>query len=87
MIWLNNNPISEEGNEEKLFKFIEQNFKNIEVLNSKFTSNLTTWGVKFYTVDMDLEKLKALSDSEIKYIDCSNRNILELDRDLVINIF
>ena len=54
MIWLNNNPISEEGNEEKLFKFIEQNFKNIEVLNSKFTSNLTTWGVKFYTVDMDL---------------------------------
>ena len=61
MIWLNCNPVSD--NEEKLFEVIEGKFKNIEVVNSKFTKNLTTWGVKFYTMDMDLEKMKNLDDS------------------------
>ena len=56
-------------------------------MNSKFTKNVTTWGLKFYTVNLDLEKLKTLKDSEIRYIDCSDKNILELDRDLIVDIF
>jgi hypothetical protein len=36
-LWLNSNPISE--NLDELFKYVETNFPNIQILNSKFTKN------------------------------------------------
>lgn len=45
-LWLNDNPI--EQNEE-LIATIEKDFPNIEILNSKFTSNAGEWAFKFAT--------------------------------------
>lgn len=45
-LWLNDNPI--EHNED-LLATVEKDFPNIEILNSKFTSNASEWAFKFAT--------------------------------------
>jgi len=54
---------------------IESKFKNIEILNRKFTQNVTDWGLKFVTFKMDIDKLKSSKNENIKFLNLNNRNI------------
>ena len=38
-------------------------------------------------MNLDLIKVNETDDASLKSIDCSDRNLLDLDRDLVIDIF
>ena len=67
-LWLNDNPVSQE--EEPLFEHIEENYRSIEILNSKLTTNAGIWALQFLTNCLELEGVfhLDLSDRQINRI-------------------
>lgn len=67
-IWLNENPIS--NHEANLFSFIEEKYPNIEILNSKLTTNAKSWAIQYLVNSLDLEKTAHidLSDRQVNRI-------------------
>jgi len=51
VLWINENPLDEL----KLKELIENNYKNIQILNSEFTENVEDFGFKFVSLNMDVE--------------------------------
>ncbi len=60
-MWLNGNPISQ--NLEELFETIQTNYPNIEILNSKFTKNIKSWGLKYVTFSANYHKIVNTEDN------------------------
>ena len=77
VLWLNENPIAE--NLEELIKWIETNYKNIQIVNSQFTHNVDAWGVKFATLYPNLDGFETIQPETFRYLDLSSRNIFHLE--------
>ena len=75
-LWLNDNPIEELCHN---FDEIGEFLKNLEIINSKFTSRAGEWAMKYCCKDQNIKDL-----SDIEYLDLSSRDFLKM-KDL--NIF
>ena len=77
VLWLNGNPISEIDNGELLRGFIEKEYPQIEVLNSKFTRNAGRFAVRAASMNMDFTKI--IDESlPLHLIDLSGRNFFNI---------
>lgn len=77
VIWLNENPIAEDS--EKLIKIIEETCPKVEILNSKFTKNITHWGVKFGHLYPRLDRFDTFDLSKATHLNLSSRNVFNLE--------
>jgi len=77
VLWLNENPIAE--NFAELLKQIETHYPTIQILNSRFTLNVNTWGVKFANYYPNLEGFDSVEIQDFKALDLSSRNIFHLE--------
>lgn len=78
-IWLNENPLSDTV--EKRFlthKFIEENFSNIEIMNSNFTQHAGEWAIKYATFSGDLGLMAEIPLEEMKSLNLSDRQFLNM---------
>jgi tubulin--tyrosine ligase-like protein 12 len=80
-LWLNENPISKD--EASLFKYFEDFYPDIEILNSKFTKNAKEWALKYVCNTLELESVidVDLSDRDIVRV---SPEILNVIRSIVV---
>ena len=80
VLWLNDNPVCKDKKEEEMMRlYIEENYPNVELFNSKFTKHCTDWGIRFVSLSFDLHLTKHTPNSVIKRIDFSSRNLYRVD--------
>ncbi|KAL4484835.1 hypothetical protein ABPG74_020012 [Tetrahymena malaccensis] len=74
-LFLNYNPVCDEPNFKET---IENEFPQIEILNSKLTSNSGEFGIKFCSYKYNLDKTNKIKTEMIKQLDLSNRAVLNM---------
>lgn len=80
VIWLNDNPICNDKEQENIMRsYIEQEFPNVELFNSKFTKHCGTWGLKFVSFGFDINLADTTPDSDLKHLDISSRDIYRIE--------
>lgn len=73
-LWLNSNPISQD--EDSLFRYFEDFYPNIEILNSKLTKTAGSWSIQYISNTLDLQSVTTL--------DLSDRCISRADPSLLL---
>lgn len=76
VLWMNGNPVCEDF--DNFRKWIEENYPEIEILNSQFTANLKEWGLKFGHLYPNLKDFESFDIKEAKYLELSQRNVFNL---------
>jgi tubulin--tyrosine ligase-like protein 12 len=61
-LWLNQNPISQD--EDSLFKYFEDFYPNIEILNSKLTKTADVWALQYLANEVNLDLVTDLDLSD-----------------------
>ncbi|KAL4505169.1 hypothetical protein ABPG72_016236 [Tetrahymena utriculariae] len=84
VLFLNYNPVSET---EGFFEKIEEEFPNIELLNSKFTKNTTDFVLKFAHFKYNLDKSSKLKTDMLKQLDLQKKGVFRLDDFTVFTAF
>jgi hypothetical protein len=76
VLWLNDNPICKDKDQEEMIrKYIEQDHPNIELFNSKFTMYCTDWGMRFVSLNFDLNLTRNTPNDLIRRLDLSGRDL------------
>ena len=59
-------------------KYIEQDHPNIELFNSKFTMFCSDWGLRFVSLNFDLNLTRNTPNENIRRLDLSGRNLYRI---------
>ena len=85
VLWLNENPISENP---AVWDLIEKKYTNVEIFNSKFTKNAGLWALNYLISDCDLNKMQeTIAPEKVRFINLSDRNIFNMANPDIFKLF
>lgn len=85
VLWLNENPVSENP---AVWDLIEKKYTNIEIFNSKFTKNAGLWALNYVVSGCDLNKmLETMVPEKVSFINLSDRNIFNMANPDIFKLF
>jgi hypothetical protein len=76
---MNDNPICQNKEQEEMMRrYIEQDHPNIELFNSKFTYHCTDFGLRFVSMNFDLNLTRNTPNELIRRLDLSGRDLYRI---------